>query len=143
VNRTVKWLLIALAISLSINFLFIGFYAARMARRSHDGRGGMFEAGSERSALREKWKAQADTLRGRREAVETARRAVRVALVAEPFDGQTLAAALSALRAETNATQGALDQALVSFVGGLTPEERRKLAESRWFANLGRGGPRH
>jgi uncharacterized membrane protein len=138
VNPSAKWLPIALAISLAFNVFFFGFYAVRMARRSHDKWGSSFEMGSERGELREKWRMQADGLRGRRQAVETARRAVRVALVAQPFDGQTLAAALTALRGETNDAQTALDQAFVRFAEGLTPEDRRQLAESHWFANLGR-----
>ena len=134
-NWSVKWLTIALAISLAVNVLFLGFYAARVARRSHDKWGGM-EMGSDRSALREKWKAQADALRGRRQAVETARRAVRAALVAQPFDGQALATALTALRGETNEAQTALDQAFVRYAEGLTPEDRQQLAESHWFRHM-------
>jgi hypothetical protein len=129
VSRSLKLLVVALAVSVVLNIFGFGFFVARMARRSHDGRGN--------SSLREKWKEQAGPLRGRREAVERARRAVREALVAEPFDSQALTAALASLRAETNETQEALDQALVRFALGLGPEERRKLAESRWFGTLG------
>lgn len=128
-SRSLKLLVLALVVSVALNVVVLGFFAARMARRSHEGRGG--------SSLREKWKEQAAPLRGRREAIERARRAVRAALVAEPFDSQALTLALAALRAETNDTQEALDQALVQFALGLGPEERRKLAESRWFGTLG------
>jgi hypothetical protein len=125
VTRSFKLLVVALAVSIALNIFTLGFFAARMARRSHD------------SSLREKWKEQAGALRGKREAVDRARRTVRAALVAEPFDSQALAAALASLRAETNDAQEALDQALVRFALGLGPVERQKLAESRWFGTLG------
>jgi uncharacterized membrane protein len=132
------WL--ALAASVALNIFFVGFFVARFARSPHDGRASTFETWNERGALREKWREHMSKLGPHREAVETARRAVRAALAAEPFDAAALAAALAALRTETNDTQAALDEALVRFAGGLSPEERRRLAESRWFGALeGRG----
>jgi uncharacterized membrane protein len=142
VNRRLKLVLLALAISVALNVFLLGFFAARVVRRSHDGR--FFdESGEHSTVLRESWRKRAETLRGRREAVDLARRGVRAALLAEPFDAEALTTALAALRAETNQTQAALDQALVEFARGLSAEDRKKLAEARWFGSLGdRRGPR-
>jgi uncharacterized membrane protein len=142
VSGNAKRLVFVLAVSLALNIFFIGFYSARWFRRA-PGHVGPFDTWGDRSALREKWKEQAGALRGRREAVETARRAVRAAFAADPFDGQALAAALASLRGETNETQRALDEALVRFAETMGPEDRKHVAESRWFGSFeGRGALR-
>lgn len=139
-NGNRQWLLLALLASLALNVFFLGFYSARIGRR-WSGRG--VDAWGDHAALREKWKEQTGGLRGRREGVEAARRGVRAAFAAEPFDAQSLAAALAALRTETNETQAAVDQALVRFASTLGTDDRKKVAESRWFGSFeGRGGMR-
>lgn len=135
-----KLLVLALLASLALNVFFLGFSSARLGRR-WSGRGA--DAWGDHAALREKWKEQTGGLRGRREAVEVARRGVRTAFASETFDAQSLAAALAALRSETNETQAAVDQALVRFAATLGPDDRKKVAESRWFGSFeGRGGMR-
>lgn len=137
-----KWKLLALALvaSLALNVFFVAFQTARLGRR-WSGHGA--DAWGDRAALREKWKEQAGGLRGRREAVEAARRNVRMAFAAEPFDGPSLASALAALRVETNETQVVVDEALVRFAATLGSDDRKKMAESRWFGSFeGRGGVR-
>ncbi len=137
--KLLVWVLIA---SLALNVFFIGFLTARVGRR-WSGHGGPADEWGDRSALREKWKEQARGLRGRREAMDAARRNVRMAFGADPFDASSLASALAALRVETNETQAEVDQALVRFAQSLAPDERKKVAESRWFGSFeGRGGMR-
>ncbi|HEY3592444.1 MAG TPA: periplasmic heavy metal sensor [Polyangiaceae bacterium] len=134
-----KRLAILLAVSVALNIFFVGFYSARWIRKS-PGHLGSFDTWGDRSALREKWKEQSGSLRGRREAVESARRTVRLAFAADPFEAEALAAALAALRGETNETQQAVDEAIVRFAATLGPEDRKRVAESRWFGNFeGRG----
>jgi uncharacterized membrane protein len=132
-----KLLVLALVVSLALNVFLLGFYSARLGRR-WSGRGA--DAFGDTAGLREKWKEQAGGLRGRREAVEAARRNVRTAFAADPFEPQLLAAALAALRRETNETQAAVDEALVRFAATLGPDERKKVAESRWFGSFERRG---
>jgi len=136
-----RLLVLALIASLALNVFLLGFYTARLGRR-WSGHGP--DEWADRAALREKWKEQTGGLRGRREAVEAARRGVRAAFAAEPFDAQSLAAALATLRNETNETQAAIDQALVRFASTLGPDDRKKVAESRWFGTFeGRGMRSH
>jgi Spy/CpxP family protein refolding chaperone len=87
--------------------------------------------------------AHRDALRPRLGALFAARRAVREAIRAEPFDRATLDAAFAALRAaETEAAteaQALLGDVLVSA----TPEERRRLAELMPRRMVRERGPRH
>lgn len=137
-SSKIRPLVLALIASLALNVFFIGFYSARLGRR-WSGHGP--DAWGDRAGLREKWKEEAGALRGRREAVEAARRNVRTALAAEPFDARSLALSLAALRTETNETQAAVDEALVRFAERLGPDDRKRVAESRWFGTFeGRGG---
>ena len=88
--------------------------------------------------MRDVWKMHDVALRPRSEAVDAARRAVREALIAEPFEPQAMESALTQLRTDTDAAQVVLHRALVDAARELSPEDRRRLAASRWFL---RGGP--
>jgi len=145
VTRLTKILAIALAVSVALNVFFLGFWATRAVRRWHEGRSpDSFEREMDRpAAMRGMWKTHGPVLEHRRAALDIARRAVREALVAEPFQPQALEAALAKLRGETDETQAALHRALVQMATELSPEERRRLADSTWFVGPGRiGGPR-
>jgi uncharacterized membrane protein len=138
VNRSLKILVISLAASVALNVFFLGFWAARLLRHPLEPRdvaGRVVPDAEVRyPALRERWREHAALLGAHREAVRSARKAVRDALVADPFQPEALEAALTALRTETGDAQVAIDRALVDFARTLTPEERRALAESKWFA---------
>jgi uncharacterized membrane protein len=132
-SRTTKILALLLAISVAINVFILGFWAARLVRRGHADRvplAGTSEV-DRMGSLRGVWRKHGAALQPHREALEAARREVRDALRAEPFQPEALDAALTRLRAETGATQVELHRALVERARELGPEERRRLAESR------------
>ena len=79
-------------------------------------------------------------LNPRREAVDSARQAVREALTREPFQPEALEAALARLRTETGEAQGALHKAFVERARELGPDKRRRLSNSRWFLGPARPG---
>jgi uncharacterized membrane protein len=139
-NRLTRNLLIGLAASVLVNVFFVGMWAGRFVRTAtREGRGpDTFEIDGS-APMRGVWRKRDAVLRPRSEAVDAARRAVREALVAEPYDPQAMESALTGLRAETDAAQVALHRALADAARELGPEDRRRLAESRWFE---RRGPR-
>jgi uncharacterized membrane protein len=142
-NRSAKILAIALTVSVVLNVFFLGFAAARAFRRWHSRPAAdSFYASVERApAFGEAWRRHGALLGQRREAIDAARLAVRNALVADPFQPEVLETALAKLRAETSETQAAFHAALVQTVRELSPEARRRLAESRWLERLDRHGP--
>jgi uncharacterized membrane protein len=142
-NRSAKMLAVALTVSVVLNVFFLGFAATRALRRWHARPAAdPFYASVERApAIGDALRRHGALLGQRREAVDTARQAVRTALVAEPFRPEDLEAALAKLRAETSETQAAFHAALVHVVRELSPEARRRLAESRWLERLDRHGP--
>jgi uncharacterized membrane protein len=89
--------------------------------------------------MRGVWRRRDAVLQPRSEAVDAARRAVRDALVAEPFDPAAMDSALAGLRVQTDAAQVVLHRALADAARELNAEDRRRLADSRWFE---RRGPR-
>jgi len=89
------------------------------------------------------WREHSAALRGPREGLIAARAAAREALVAEPFQPEALDRALGKLRTESDAAQVAFHRVLSDMVRSLGPEQRRKLAESRWFSDLDHRGPLH
>lgn len=143
-SRLTKNLVIALVASVLLNVFVAGLWAGRLVRRGHPGRSPeTFDGEVDASGpMRRVWRAHDATLRPKREAVETARAAVRDALVAEPFNPDALEASLSQLRTETNEAQVALHRALVESARGLSVEDRRRVAASSWFLRRGpRMGP--
>jgi uncharacterized membrane protein len=138
-SRVVRNLAILLTVSVLINVFFVGLWAGRFMRSAtREARGpDTFEVDS--APMRGVWRKRDAMLRPRSDAVDAARRVVRDALVAEPFDPQALESALADLRTQTDAAQVALHRALVDAARELGPEDRRRLADSRWFE---RRGPR-
>jgi uncharacterized membrane protein len=134
-NR-VRTLVIALAVSVVVNVFLIGLWAGR-AMRSGASRSVPEMTDTDVGPMRGVWRKRDALLRPRSEAVDAARRSVRETLVAEPFDPAALETALAALRTQTDSAQVALHRALVDAARELGPEERRRLADSRWF--VGRG----
>jgi hypothetical protein len=142
-NRSTKILAIALAVSVLLNVFILGFWAARLVRRSgqRPAADSFYSAIDHVPAIGDTWKRHGVLLRQRREAVDNARTAVRDALVAEPFRPEVLETALAKLRAETAETQAVFHTALVQIVRELGPEARQRLAESRWLERLDRHRP--
>jgi uncharacterized membrane protein len=134
-SRLVRNLGIALAVSVLLNAFLVGLWAGRAMKtgmwRAHE------PAENDMGPMRGVWRNRDALLRPRGEAVDAARRSVREALVAEPFDPAALESALGGLRAQTDSAQLALHRALVDAARELGPDERRRLADSRWF--FGRG----
>lgn len=142
-NRAVRALAIALVVSVLLNVFFLGLLTARAVHRrggltARDHGPGMPDRGHWPAAAAEVWRKQEGGLQASRDAVVAARRGVRTALTAEPFDPAAFEAALAKLRAETSEAQMAFHKSLMSTVREMKPEERRALGESRWFS-----GPEH
>ena len=140
-SRQTKSLVIALVASVLINVFVAGLWAGRLVRRGHPNRGpDVLEVDGDASGpMGRVWRTHDASLRPKSEAVEAARRAVRDALVAEPFNPEAMESALSQLRTETNGAQVALHHALVEAARELPLEDRKRMATSRWFLH---GGPR-
>jgi uncharacterized membrane protein len=135
-SRLTRNLAFCLAASVLVNVFVIGLFAGRFMRQDHPRR---FGGDMDTSApLRGVWRKHDALLRPRSEALDAARRAVREALVAEPFNLEALEAALAQLRTQSDAAQLELHRALAEAARELNVDERRRLAASRWFL---RGGP--
>lgn len=126
---------ILLAISVALNLFFLGVMTSWAWHRSHDAHDGRHASGhrgprpDSASWLSE---AERDELRPRRKALRGLRRQAEAQLRAETFDGEKFRGSLSALRAETDAIQGALHELLVKKASSAGPEERRRLADANW-----------
>ncbi|HKQ69578.1 MAG TPA: periplasmic heavy metal sensor [Polyangiaceae bacterium] len=141
-NRA-KMLPFALVVSVVINVFLIGFVAARVARRHEDRRFDGFGADRAAGPARGMWNRHGVLLRPRRDALEAARRGVRDALLADPFQPEAFEMTLAKLRAETGDAQTVLHRALVEEARSASTDERRRLANSKWFLGFeGRGVPR-
>ncbi len=135
-NRGVKGLAIALVLSVLLNVFLSGMLAARTVRRGPAGLAGRDRGAAPmlRPGPAEMWRRQASGLEGPRQAVESARRGVRAALTADPFDAAALEAALARLRADSSEAQMAFHRSLVSMARDMKAEDRRALGDSPWFA---------
>lgn len=85
-------------------------------------------SGDQRTMVREAFAHHRDALRDQGRALHEARREVRAALAAEPFDRARLAAAFAALRSVTGAGQAALHTVLIDIAAQLPAEARTVLA---------------
>ena len=136
----VRKLGIALAVSVAVNLFTLGFLTARgfHGARGHDGPA----HGAQEQRMRrgrdahgfgpyaaELSEARRTAMRGHRQTIAEAQRAVAAALGAEPFDRAALQAALQALRARQAAAGEAAHDALVELAGKLDAPSRRALAE--------------
>jgi len=128
-------LVLGLAASILLNVFLIGLWAGRFMKTARAPAPESTEIDT--APIRGVWRKRDAVLRPRGEAVAAARRSVRAALVAEPFDPTALESALAGLRTESDAAQIALHHALVDAAKELGPDDRRRLAESHWI--LGRG----
>jgi Spy/CpxP family protein refolding chaperone len=142
-----RWLVVALVLSVAFNLFALGFIAARAWKphgphHSHEGHGpflgprGLMREGfgpEARPVLDKIMKRHRETLRSEHGELRRARRAVRDALLNEPFDAAQLERALSALRARTDSSQAHMHKALVELASTL-PREQRKLLARRALA---------
>lgn len=145
-QRSRKWLFAALAVSVGLNLVLIGFGAARLLEPRIppprlDPALSFFpvlrELPEERQAalrplMREQFRRAWPAMRGMR----GAQREIESALLATPFNEAELAAALAEFRTALLASQQASHGALVNLASALTPEERVR------FAALIRAGDR-
>lgn len=144
-NQVNRRLIIALAISAALNVFLAGFIAARFAygSRGKPERGAAAFAPRDGFSTDEKpdrvgpmkrfFRGRAGQLAPQRKALRKARRAVARSLDAEPFEPESLRAALSDLRQATVDSQEALHEALVQMAMKSTPEQRRELSRSRFL----------
>jgi uncharacterized membrane protein len=141
VTPIVRKLSIALAVSVALNLFALGFLAARgfhghgrLDAPPHAGEDMHMRRGGRRAHGFDPYAAQLSearrtAMRGHRQAIADARRAVSAALAAEPFDRAALQAALQALRAQQAAAGQAAHDALVELAAKLDAPSRRALAE--------------
>ena len=138
----IRRLAVALAVSVAVNLFLGGFIAARALRGGghHDARHehGHFlgprglsrdgDSGAEQ-ALRRTMRKREVAFRGQKQEMHVARDAVSAAFQAEPFDPHALERALTALRAETAASQALMHESLIEAAPALSTGQRRRLAE--------------
>jgi uncharacterized membrane protein len=158
-NKVTRRLVIALAVSVSINLFLIGFITARFAVRSDTmipfgeeappgGPVSLFGAtevlGNPQPMKRLLRKHMKD-FKPKRKQLKEARHRVARALATEPFDPKLLHSELGNLRQATRDSQRAIHNALVDLAISLTPEQRQRLAQSPrlWPGDRGRGPRRH
>lgn len=151
-----RWMIVALVLSVAFNLFALGFIAAR-ALKPHGPHGehgqhgpflgphGMMREGfgpEARPLLDKIMKQHGDQLRGERGELRRARRAVRDALLNEPFDAGQLEHALSELRARTDSSQARMHEALLELARTLPLAQRKLLARRALaFEALGMGEP--
>jgi uncharacterized membrane protein len=141
VNQTSRRLIIALMISVSINIFLIGFVMARFLLDSRprkeygerNGRIGAAQTLDDPKPIRRLLLKNTKNFEPKRKALREARQKVTRALVAVPFDSDTLKASLSDIRDNTQTSQIALHNALAGLAESLTPQERQKLSRSPYF----------
>ncbi|MCZ6644431.1 MAG: periplasmic heavy metal sensor [Gammaproteobacteria bacterium] len=135
-----KWLIVALVVSLAINFALAGFFIGRASnldlhRTLMDPTLGfsrvLRQLPDERRAelrplIRRHFRGMRPSLGGIRQAQSE----LNEALTADPFDAQRLAVALEQFREHLADNQMASHDSLVALVAALEPGERRLLVES-------------
>lgn len=84
-----------------------------------------------RDAMRAKLREHRDDARAQFESLRAARRELRDAIAAEPFDAKRLEAAFASLRNAQNVLQQDLHAIAVEVLGEMTPEDRKRLSEWR------------
>jgi uncharacterized membrane protein len=126
-----RWLVLGV-LSAVLNVFLIGFLAGRQAFGPGGcGPRGVMRGGS-RAAFHERVKPE-DRARLRQLLgdVRQSREQVRAALRREPYDPAQLEAALSGLRKRSADVQEDMHRVLLESASKLSPEERRRLADSR------------
>lgn len=127
--KRLRW---ALALSLGLNVFLIGFVSARWLQRRTDTSAHEVRH-DRRDGMRSRWRHPSPEMRAQHEELSAARRQVADALAAEPFDRERLQRALEKLRTETGAGQALLHEQLLERASQGSHEERKALAQSRWF----------
>lgn len=126
--------------SLGLNLFLGGFILARHLFRLHGpeavaarliDRLSASLSETDREAMRHAFAAHEGELRAARAGLAEARRQVRAALAADPFDPQHLRAGLDATEAGHGALRKAIEESLVEAAGQLSPSGRRILADRR------------
>jgi uncharacterized membrane protein len=138
--RSNKWLIAALATSLIVNLLLVGFVVGRLSGIGPPPFGPdptvgfvrllSFLDSDRRAAIKPTLRAHMTDIVPMLKRMRGNHRAVIEALTAEPFDVARLSGALDALQANLDATQSASHAAFVALAAELTPAERRQLAEA-------------
>jgi uncharacterized membrane protein len=137
-TRYGKWLVTALAVSLAINLILVGFLAGRWLQTAgppagHDPALLLWPAvkglpAAEREALRPALRQSLRASRDQVRLIRQAQRAVQESLRSERFSASELARDLEALRRALNDGQVVRHATLVQVAERLGPEERRRLA---------------
>lgn len=149
-----SWLVVALIISVAFNLFALGFVAAR-ALRPEGGRAGHGPFMGPHGLMHDGFGPQAEPmidaimakhgegLRMQRRELRQARKAVRDALLNEPFDPGRLEQAFAGLRARTESSQASMHEALVELARSLPADQRKRLARRALALEaLGMDGPR-
>lgn len=144
-NPASRKLALALALSVALNMFLLGVLVARIGLMHRPPAGPhpvLFHADE---AFRGDEPRVKRILMAHKEGVTThwraardARRKVRAALEAEPFDRARLERELAGLREETQRSQEALHRAFLDLATEATPEQRRRLGRSLVFSRRGR-----
>jgi Spy/CpxP family protein refolding chaperone len=149
-SRTLQ---VVLAVSLAFNVFVLGFIAARAFRpHGHDRTRGPFlgphgllddaEPGA-RPAVERVMKRHRTAMRSEHRELRDARRAVRKAFEAEPFDPKALERALAGLRARTESSQARVHAALVELASELPKDARKRLGRRAHMLDGNGGPPQH
>ena len=133
-----RWLVGALTVSVVVNLLLAGFVIGR-ASGDFGFRGGfgaapkmpqlMFLEEERRREVMQDLKAR-NGLRPVLRELRRSQRDIRAAFLAEPFDQEALSEALAEFRRHLEASQALSHGKLVAVVARLTPEERRRFANT-------------
>lgn len=149
---TPRWLIGVLLISLMANMVVVGTAAGRMwahhrghgwfdrDKREHGMRGFLHELPEARRAeVKELIRSDRAGLREEREKVRALHKAVRDAMLREPFDKAALEAALSEVNTARQSFRARVTGDLVRMLERLTPAERKIFVDK----GLGRRGGKH
>ena len=143
-----RWLAVALAASLLINLVLVGFMAGRyssaeLRRPTFDPMLGMRgAAGFLSKERRAELKPQLRQFRSAAPSLKRLRGTQRTlldAVTADPFERERLERALVDFRGDLGVSQQASHAAFVDLVESLTPQERKRLL--RWMHKRLRHGP--
>jgi len=140
--RIIRWLVVALVASVSVNMFVAGWYVGQESNPSRPAaRGGGVKATLESLArdlspqsartLRKALHARAPEVRPVLQDLRDAREDLRDALAADPFDRNVLAEAQARVRQATATLQRVLHNTLAQVAGEMPVRDRRLLARFR------------
>jgi uncharacterized membrane protein len=134
-----RWLIAALVLSVVVNIALIGYLAGRASVREFGpppldtalGAGRLLRElpDARRETLRPLLHEHIRELRPNLHAIRTAQAEIRAAIVAEPFEAETLEAALARFQRLLGTSQARGNASLVAFIAALEPAERVLLVE--------------